>query len=854
MYTRPVLGTVILVMLSASAHASSQSDYDDLLAKAHAAALKERWVECMRLYNHAMQAFPSDSSRPSAEWKELRDNRERCRQQKPASVPPPQVALGKLSMNTPALIGRKAELKQLDEAWDGHPRRHVVAVVALGGQGKTTLITNWLLRMQGTGFRGARRIFAWSFYHQGISDSNATSADEFLTVALRFFGDPRPDIGTSFQKADRLRDLVRKERSLLILDGLDPLQSSPTSPENEGVLRDLALAALLKDLAANNPGLVIVTSRAKLADLSAFEGRALQTISLKPFSEVDGVSLLRSIGVRGAEQELADAVRESHGHPLTLALLGSLLCDAYNGDIRRRFEVGPLKKGDARGVHAQHVMDAYDRWLGGGPERAILRLLGLFDRPAPGAALKVLRAAPAVRDLNESLVGLSDAAWKQIVARLRRAGLVEQENAMIPDSVDTHLLVREHFGDILKKENEAAWKEGHRRLYAWYATLSKDQPDSAEEMAPLYAAVWHGCRAGRYQEAFDNVFWPRIRRYGTYYSINKRGSYPADLSALSSFFLTHWTRLVPNLQDQTRRIALREAGSALRAVGRLEEALEPTRVSLDLDRARNDWQSEAINITNLSELQLALGQVTEAIVSAKRLVDLADGSGVAYERMARRAVLANAMHQAGHEEQALELFLDAEGTQAQRQPNFRILSGLQGYQYCDLLLARGKAGEVRHRAELSLGLAKQSIGGLLSVGLDHLSLGRAYAARLATGRRIEATRARDQLNQAVTSLRESGRQDYLPLGLIYRAAFFRQFHDYPSAAHDLDEALLIATRGHMCLHETDARLERTRLLLAKNDIQAARYELTLAQKLIQATGYARRVPEAVLLAQQLGVR
>lgn len=854
MHTRLLLLAIIIVIIMAtSVRAESPSIYDDFVARARAAAFKERWAECVRLYNQAIQAFPTDSSRPPAEWTTLRDNRDRCKQQKPTSLPPPQVALGKLSMNAPALIGRKEELKQLDEAWDGRPRRQIVAVVALGGQGKTTLIINWLLRIQESGFRGARRVFAWSFYHQGTSNSNATSSDEFLTVALKSFGDLKPDTGTSFQKADRLRDLVRKERSLLILDGLDPLQFSPASPENEGVLRDPALAALLKDLAANNPGLVVVTSRARLTDLSAFEGQALHTISLKPFSDADGVLLLKSLGVRGAEAELADTVRESHGHPLTLALLGSLLYDAYGGDVRRRFEVGPIKKGDARGVHAQHVMDAYDRWLGDGPERAILRLLGLFDRPAPGSALKALRAAPAVRGLNEPLVGLSDAAWKQIMARLRRAGLVEPENSMIPDSVDTHLLVREHFGDILKKENDAAWREGHRRLYAWYAASAKDQPDSAKEMAPLYAAVWHGCRAGRYQEAFNEVFWPRIRRYRSN-SIDKLGLYAADLSTLSGFFLTPWSRLVPNLQEQTRRIALSEAGSALRALGRLEDAIEPTRVSLDVDRAGNDWKSEAINLTNLSELQLALGQVNEAIISAQRSVELADRSGVAYERTARRAVLANAMFQGGREEKALQLFLEAEIIQWQRQPSFPSLSGLQGYQYCDLLLARGKVGEVLRRAEQSLEWAKQSLGGLLSIGLDHLSLGRAHAARLAAGHRTEVVPAREQLNQAVTSLRESGRQDYLPLGLIHRAALFRQLHEYPSAARDLDEVLLIASRGHMCLHETDAHLERSRLLLAKNDVQAARHELALAQTLIQATGYARREPEAALLAQQLGVR
>src|SRR6516165_9686742 len=39
------------------------------------------------------------------------------------------------------------------------------------------------------------------------------------------------------------------------------------------------------------------------------------------------------------------------------------------------------------GAHARKVMGSYQTWLGEGPELAVLRMLGLFDRPADEKAV-----------------------------------------------------------------------------------------------------------------------------------------------------------------------------------------------------------------------------------------------------------------------------------------------------------------------------------------------------------------------------------------------------------------------------------------------------------------------------------
>src|SRR6202041_3967716 len=113
--------------------------------------------------------------------------------------------------------------------------------------------------------------------------------------------------------------------------------------------------------------------------------------------------LLRALGVNGPEAELRSSSDEFSGHCLALTLLGSYLTDAYNGDIRCRKEVSERLAHDVRqGVHARKVMESYQNWFGEGPELAVLRILGLFDRPADEIALQALLKPPPICGLTEA--------------------------------------------------------------------------------------------------------------------------------------------------------------------------------------------------------------------------------------------------------------------------------------------------------------------------------------------------------------------------------------------------------------------------------------------------------------------
>ena len=268
--------------------------------------------------------------------------------------------------------------------------------------------------------------------------------------------------------------------------------------------------------------------------------------------------------------------------------------------MRRRDHIrGLLADADNPGHdHARHVMESYEReWLDCEPLLlAILSIVGLFDRPASVDCLKALRARPAIRGLTNSIVGLNDDAWRRAVLRLRDARLLSADRTD-PDALDAHPLVREWFGERLRKTNEAAWKAAHSRLYDHLRRTARegDAPTLAG-LAPLYQAIAHGCRAGRYKEALYDVFVGRIcRRWPDrtlmYYSHRMLDAHGSDLAAISWFFDRPYKSPVAQLTATGRAWVLTVAAMALRALCRLSEALSAMHAGLSMEESGGDGKT-----------------------------------------------------------------------------------------------------------------------------------------------------------------------------------------------------------------------------------------------------------------------
>ena len=236
---------------------------------------------------------------------------------------PKQVDIEHLPESGSTLFGREDDLKFLNKMWNDKDAR-IVSLVAQGGVGKTALIRRWLTEMGAEGYRGAKHVKAWSFYSQGIGD-RIVSAEVFVDHALReWFHDKYIADGTlsSWEKGRCLAEHLQKERTLLILDGLEPLQS-PLASER-GKVKDLAIASLLKQLAEKNPGLCVITTREPVKDLVKYTTHAIHR-DLEQISAQTGREILRHHGVKGKDMDLVSLSQEFCNHALTITLLAAYL-------------------------------------------------------------------------------------------------------------------------------------------------------------------------------------------------------------------------------------------------------------------------------------------------------------------------------------------------------------------------------------------------------------------------------------------------------------------------------------------------------------------------------------------------
>ena len=390
----------------------------------------------------------------------------------------------------------------------------------------------------------------------------------------------------------------------------------------------------------------------------------------------------------------------------------------------------------------------------------------------------------------------------------------------------------------------------------------------------------HGCQAGLQEEACDKVYFARILRRDENYSAKKLGVLGSDLGAIGCFFDTPWSRVSPVLTEADRAWLLNEAAFRLRALGRLTEALEPMRAGMEMGASKEHWNNAARGASNLSELELTLGKVAGAVEDAEQSVSHADRSGDAFMREVTRAASADALHQRGRRAEAEARFREAEQMQAESEPDYPLLYSVKGFRYCDLLLTEAQRGAWRvtctrglrslgagdahrgalkgisERATQTLKTAWDNNLSLLTVALDHLTLGRAalYAAVL-EGSSLDPCRA--PLQHAVDGLRRAGTQHELPHALLTRAwlRFLEGSRTGPeSARSDLDEAWEIAERGPMKLHMADIHLHRARLFFREAEYpwESPQADLAAARELIEKCGYGRRKEELEDAERALG--
>jgi hypothetical protein len=309
----------------------------------------------------------------------------------------------------PSFVGRQGVLAELEEHWRSG-KRGVVALVGLGGAGKTAIAAQFLdklLRVE-AGPRPSS-VFVWSFYQEPDAGRFLQRLYEYLATG----GTPNAagkgagllHLLDEALSAPAMADVhafavggdpLRGTRHLLMLDGLERVQQQDASRGAYGRIEDMLLRRFLMRLASpasNLEALTVVTSRFPLTDLGYVH------INVGGLEPPAALSLLRQRGVLGDDAALARLIDAYGAHALTLDHLGGLIGVFLEGDPGRAPEVETLgaAAGDRQAARLSRLLRAYETHLPP-QELALLCRLCLLRRSENLAELTELFVChPAIR-------------------------------------------------------------------------------------------------------------------------------------------------------------------------------------------------------------------------------------------------------------------------------------------------------------------------------------------------------------------------------------------------------------------------------------------------------------------------
>jgi hypothetical protein len=722
--------------------------------------------------------------------------------------------------------GREPELDRLT-ASAREKQGGVVVVVGPWGQGKTALVRSWLARAAPR-FFGAARVLGWSFAGQGRAVAagevpDTGSSDAFFRRACEVFGlRIRSPVGAG----RRVARAAAAGRHLLVLDGLEVFQYPPNHPR-AGRFTDDEVGELLGWLAANDhDALCLATTRTPPTSLIGAAGRSATLVPLPPVSPAAAHQVLtdRLSGATPAGFDPDRVIDWAGGNPLLLVTA------AEQG--RLGLPAVPRSAEEAAAIGT-----ALDRWaviLRGTPALQLVRLLGLVDRPAAPDFLRQVFTARPVAGLNDRLVPLTEAGWRQAADDLRGCRLLCDADGGWDVA---HPCVRPWAVAGLPATSRA---EGHRRLFDYYCRAAV-AADAADRDELWYRAAFHGCDAGDPVAAFDRAVWEGLNDGAELRRVNDVGVSRRDVILASRFFeggVFDPTGLLPAL-NKGERVArlLPWAAQVLMYQGHLgeanrliEHALASTRGWIQIARRGRVLGTAAM----IALLGGRLARAVELAREAQRLARLRPdrpwyrGLFVAVEGMA--------VHEQGRLGEALKLYRAALATRPRRDGG----ETASFFDKFDLHYARAcaEAGDVTAVEELACRADRSRPGGRLT---RTLALGIARLGQARAGNRKLAEGAANLLAEAVEEMEVAGVAHIWCEALLFKAEADLLL-GHREAAWEAYQQAAGLVRGRFPLRVIDCQLFEARLLLGQGRKDEATRAAAEAQASATRFGYGRRVP------------
>jgi len=230
------------------------------------------------------------------------------------------------AIDVSVFYGRSQELALLNQ-WVLHDRCRLVAILGMGGMGKTSLSVKLAEQVQNQ--------FEFLFWR---SLSCAPPFEELITELIQFLSNQQevnlPE--TVEGKTLRLLHYLRSSRCLLILDNFESILQGGS--QTGQYLKDYeGYGYLLKSVGeVRHQSCIILTSREKPKEIGLLEGvtSPVRSLQLQGLAPVEGQAIFTDKGCFGCDrQDWLEIFEHYAGNPLALKMVASGVRELFDGDV-----------------------------------------------------------------------------------------------------------------------------------------------------------------------------------------------------------------------------------------------------------------------------------------------------------------------------------------------------------------------------------------------------------------------------------------------------------------------------------------------------------------------------------------
>ncbi|MBM7841852.1 NB-ARC domain-containing protein [Herpetosiphon giganteus] len=347
-------------------------------------------------------------------------------------------------------VGREDETATLVK-WLQLDRCRLVAIIGLGGMGKTSLATRVAQQAQDD-----FKVLVWRSLQQG------QQANDFLLECLhRIIPSPNSAYPAQFeQRLSVLIDYLRTTRCLLILDNIEAIlqPNYPAGRYREGYEQYAQLFQAISERA--HESCLIVTSREKPYEFNRLEGVHTRSMVLTGLIRDDAQMLLDNQELYGTPQLWQELIKHYTGNPLALKLVAQVIKTMFFGQIAEFLQHEELIFGDVRTILAQQFERLSDQ------EQELLYWLAIERHTVKLAELK----HDLVRSKYQHML-------LETLESLLRRSLVERHQ----DGFMLHNVVLEYTTDRLIDQIAQELLDGTQGLLYRHALIKANSLDSIRE-------------------------------------------------------------------------------------------------------------------------------------------------------------------------------------------------------------------------------------------------------------------------------------------------------------------------------------------------------------------------------------